>query len=85
MLRDFAAAYAEAPEPGSLSYAAIATEYAPSSYKELTEGERRVLRDRAEAIAALGDKFWASQPLDRFADHLPTSRSRIRSVARMDY
>ncbi|ARQ13729.1 patatin/phospholipase-related protein (plasmid) [Rhizobium etli] len=85
MLRDFAAAYAEAPEPGSLSYAAIATEYSPSSYKELTEEERRVLRDRAEAIAALGEKFRASQPLDGFADHLPTSRSRIRSVARMDY
>jgi hypothetical protein len=85
MLRDFAAAYMEAPEPGSLSYPAIATEYPPSSYKELTDEERSILRKRAEAIAALGDKFRALQPLDAFAGHLPTSRSRIRSVARMDY
>ncbi|MBY5801821.1 patatin-like phospholipase family protein [Rhizobium leguminosarum] len=85
MLRQFADAYAEAPEPGSLSYGQIATDYAPSSYKELTQSERQVLRERAEAIAALGEAFQALQPLDGFDDHLPKSRSRIRSVARMDY
>ncbi|UIJ83143.1 patatin-like phospholipase family protein [Rhizobium leguminosarum] len=85
MLRQFADAYVEAPEPGSLGYGQIATDYAPSSYKELTPSERQILRERAEAIAALGKAFQALQPLDGFDDHLPKSRSRIRSVARMDY
>ncbi|THK36635.1 RpoH suppressor [Ensifer sp. MPMI2T] len=85
MLRDFSNAYAETPEPGSLGYSAIATDYDPSSYKDLTAEERQILRERAEAIAALGKAFQALQPLDSFANHLPTSRSRVRSVARMDY
>ncbi|MER8408145.1 patatin-like phospholipase family protein [Mesorhizobium sp. M1307] len=85
MLRQFADAYAEAPEPGSLGYAEIATDYEPSSYKDLKPGERQTLRERAEAIAALGKAFQALQPLDSFDERMPKSRSRIRSVARMDY
>ncbi len=85
MLRQFTDAYFDVPEPGSLGYATIATDYEPSSYKELTTGERQILRDRAEAIAALGRAFQASKPLDDFEGHMPKSRSRIRSVARMDY
>jgi len=85
MLRQFADAYAETPEPGSLGYADIATVYEPSSYKDLSASERKVLRERAEAIAALGKAFQKLQPLECFDDHMPKSRSRIRSVARMDY
>ncbi|MGO7807193.1 hypothetical protein ACC778_33515 [Rhizobium ruizarguesonis] len=43
------------------------------------------MRERAEAIAALGEAFQKQQPLESFDDHMPKSRSRIRSVARMDY
>lgn len=85
MLRQFADAYAERPEPGSFGYAEIATDYEPSSYKDLTVGERQALRERAEAIAALGKAFQELQPLDGFDKHLPKSRSQLRSVARMDY
>ncbi|MER9565094.1 hypothetical protein [Mesorhizobium sp. M0571] len=85
MLRQFADAYAEEPEPGSLGYAEIATSYEPSSYKDLSVSERQILRERAEAIAALGKAFQKQQRLESFDDHMPKSRSRIRSVARMDY
>jgi hypothetical protein len=85
MLRQFADAYAEAPEPGSLGYAEIAANYEPSSYKNFSVSERQILRERAEAIAALGDAFRKQQPLESFDDHMPKSRSQIRSVARMDY
>ncbi|MBP1861568.1 patatin-like phospholipase family protein [Rhizobium herbae] len=84
MLQGFADAYGEPPEPGSLDYATIGTSYQPLSYAQLSARERQVLVERAEAIAALGRSFKALQQLDTFQARLPKSRSRIRSVARMD-
>jgi predicted acylesterase/phospholipase RssA len=85
MLRKFAEAYGEIPEPGSLDYASIAMSYNPKSYAQLSAAERKVLLDRAEAIAALGQTFKTQTSLDSFQSRLPKSRSKIRSVARMDY
>ncbi|WSG77194.1 patatin-like phospholipase family protein (plasmid) [Rhizobium beringeri] len=85
MLQNFAEAYGELPEPESLDYKAIGATYEPLSYKQLTANERQVLLERAEAIAELGRSFKTLQQLDSFEARLPKSRSRIRSVARMDY
>ena len=83
LLRQFAAAWASAPEPGALAYPDIASSYQPQSYAGLTKKQRATLRERAELVAQLGGQFEAMEPLDSMTT-LPVSRSRLRVVARME-
>lgn len=84
MLQDFATSWDDpTPEPGALPYPDLATGHKGHSYGDLSAQDRRMLRDRAEQIAALGRALAAAQPLETLDQKLPTSRSRLRNVARM--
>ncbi|MCM2472671.1 RpoH suppressor [Rhizobium sp. CG5] len=84
MLRDFAKAYDAEPQPGSMAYAELAVKYAPHSFGELTRAERKAIKDKAERIAELGRVLAGLKPFHDMDKRLPKSRSRLRSIARMD-
>lgn len=84
MLRDFAEAYDAEPQPGSMAYADLAVDYEPQSFGQLTRKEREAIKDKAERIAELGRELAGLVPLKDMDKRLPRSRSRLRSIARMD-
>lgn len=84
MLRHFAASYRGAPEAGALSYPELAMLYEPKAYAGLSATQREVIKDRAEMIAALGESFGEKTALDGMKGNLPTSRSKLRIVGRME-
>lgn len=85
MLRQFAQAYDRAPPPDAMSYPQLAIAYAPEAFKGLSADERKAIRDRAERIAALGRELAQLAPsFESMEKDLPVSRSRLRSIARME-
>jgi predicted acylesterase/phospholipase RssA len=87
MLRQFAAAYERTPPPGAMSYPQLATDYLHDerAFKRLDAAARQAIKDKAERIAALGRELSAlSPPFESLQKALPVSRSRLRSIARME-
>lgn len=70
--------------PGALPYPALATDYPPASFTGLTKAQRAHLRDKAEAIAAVGRTLAGMARPANLDKVMPTSQARLRNIARMD-
>jgi predicted acylesterase/phospholipase RssA len=85
-LRRFAESYDNAHvQPGSLTYAKIATDYQPQSFQKLSQPQRTQLRVKAECIAMAGRMLAELPPVADIEDRMPRSRSHLRNIARMDF
>jgi len=70
--------------PGTLPYDRLAIAYKPASFTGLTGAHRAYLKEKAEAVAALGRNLAATARPDGIDRLLPSSQARLRNVARMD-
>lgn len=85
MLDQFAKSYSDTtPQPDSLAYPDLAVDYRPKSFKDLTDEQRKVIKSKAEQIAALGKALTAETPISKYAAALPKSQSKLRNIASMD-